>query len=77
MELQQVKCPNCGSPAGIDDDNCNYCFARIPRASGSNPSNLIVGIAFAFVLGVWAADWYFGMGLTEWVIESAGESSIE
>ena len=75
MELQQVKCPNCGSPAGIDDDNCNYCFARIPRVGGSATNNLLVGIAFAFVVGVLAADWYLGTGLTEWLVNGSKQGS--
>ena len=70
MQIQQVKCPNCGSPADIDDSNCSYCFARIPNLSGSPMSNLVVGAFFAFALGLVAADWFLGMGLTNWVLET-------
>ena len=67
MEFRQVQCPNCGSPAGIDDNHCGYCFARIPAQTGGEGANAVVVVAFAFVLGLLAADWYLGIGITEWI----------
>ena len=75
LNIQEVKCPNCGSPAGVDDDNCNYCFARIPRLSGSSSNNLFVGVALAFGLGLFAADWYLGIGIADWVIDASQQTS--
>ena len=72
LQLQQVKCPNCGSPADIDDSNCNYCFARISPAGESGSGSVVAGVMFAFVIGIFAADWYLGMGLTQWVVELGG-----
>ena len=67
MEFRQVQCPNCGSPAGVDDSNCGYCFATIPRHTGGSGTNTLVAVAFAFVLGLLAADWYLGIGIMEWI----------
>ena len=75
MELLQVKCPNCGLPADVNDDNCSYCFATIPPSSGSSSTNMLVATVLAFALGLFAADWYLGMGLTEWFLEASGQSS--
>ena len=67
MELRQITCPNCSSPAGVDDTTCSYCYAAIPSAGGTASTNMLAATAAAFALGLVAADWYFGFGLTQWL----------
>lgn len=74
LEIQQVKCPSCGSPADADDSNCSYCFSRIPKSDSTGSGSVVAGTMFAFVIGLLAADWYLGMGLADWVMGLSGPS---
>ena len=72
LEIQQVKCPSCGSPADADDSNCNYCFAKISRPGASESGGVVAGAMFAIVIGLFVADWYFDVGVRGWLTQTLG-----
>lgn len=70
LEIREIKCPNCDAPADADAGTCAYCYAKISQPGEGGVGPVVLAIVAASVIGLFAADWFLGTGLTDWIAEA-------